>query len=108
MRIDLVPQVGTHSAIGDQVNLASEQCFQILLQADKIEKTAARLHRHKEVNVAVGRCLIEGDRAEDTDAARAVPGCDGQNLRSLVAQDFGRSASPHFCNMNSAREGMRR
>jgi hypothetical protein len=39
MRIDLVPQVGTHSAIGDQVNLASEPCFQILPQADKIEKT---------------------------------------------------------------------
>ena len=59
-------QVWTEPAIGEHIDFSPQQCGQVLLKTDDVQKRTSLLNFHKQIYVAVGVIVASCDRAKHT------------------------------------------
>lgn len=70
---DALAELGAKAAPGDEIDLASQEGLQTILQVEELEEPSRPIELHQEIDVAAGTCLIACDRAEDGE--RRDPEC---------------------------------
>ena len=63
--MDSLLEVGTEALIGEDVDFALQQYFQVLAEFDEIEQTASVIHFDEEVDIAVSVSLTPRYGSED-------------------------------------------
>ena len=77
----LISQVRTDCGFGDDIHLASQQFFQVLLDGDDIEQGPFRRHFDQQVQIAGCGGFTPGHRTEEAHIPGAMPRSDFQDLR---------------------------
>ena len=66
--------------VSQDVYVAPEELFQILLETDEVEEGSVVVHLDQQIDVAVGLVVAARDGTEDAHVPRAVRGGNAQNL----------------------------
>jgi len=69
----------------NQVHIHAQQTMEIREQAPEIEQSSATVEVHQDIDIAIGRVLAGGNRAEYADVAAAVHLGQAQHLGLLIA-----------------------
>ena len=92
--MDSLLEVGTEALIGEDVDFALQQCFQVLAEFDEIEQAASVVHFDEEVDIAVSVSLAPRYGPEDPHVVGS--------MRLREAQYFGPFEFEQVCDTHSA------
>lgn len=84
-----VANEGVQAPLGDDVDLAAQQLFDLLAELHESEAAVARHIFDEQIDVAVGSCLATSERSKDADVAHAVTFAERAHLLSQLAGQNG-------------------
>jgi hypothetical protein len=77
------------AVVGQDVDMASEQLFEILLEPDEVEQRPVVFHFDQEIDVAVSAVVTACDGTEYADVARSVLRGNAENLFAVPVDRHG-------------------
>jgi len=86
---NLISQIRTDRGFGDDIHLASQQFFQVLLDGDDIQQGSFRRHFDQQVQIAGFGGFPPGNRTEDAHISSAMPLSDFEDLPAFLLKEFG-------------------
>ena len=90
--MDALLKVGTQAVVGENVDFALKQCFEVLAEFDKIEQAASAVHFNKEVDIAFRASLSSRHGPEHAHVTGAM--LRGQ-LKNAVPSGFEQGGGCH-------------